>query len=119
MRIVYNMAMLGAFVRALVRAPARRVARAVSHLNAASAGGLRLRDAATKEVVDTAAGHGASRDDGVLKWYACGPTVYDATHLGHGVLLERVHPPELEPGACKTCFRCPCYCALLDSYDAQ
>ncbi|KAH8064826.1 glycosyl transferase [Aureococcus anophagefferens] len=43
----------------------------------------------------------------------------DATHLGHGVLLERVHPPELEPGACKTCFRCPCYCALLDSYDAQ
>ncbi|KAH8043551.1 hypothetical protein JL722_15141 [Aureococcus anophagefferens] len=48
-----------------------------------AAGGLRLRDAATKEVVDTAAGHGASRDDGVLKWYACGPTVYDATHLGH------------------------------------
>ena len=43
----------------------------------------------------------------------------DATHLGHGVLLERVHPPELEPGACTTCFRCPCYCALLDSYDAQ
>ena len=80
MRIVL---MLGAFVRALVRAPARRVARSVSHLNAASAGGLRLRDAATKEVVDTAAGHGASRDDGVLKWYACGPTVYDATHLGH------------------------------------
>ncbi|KAH8091122.1 hypothetical protein JL720_6005 [Aureococcus anophagefferens] len=83
MRIVFCFAMLGAFVRALVRAPARRVARAVSHLNAASAGGLRLRDAATKEVVDTAAGHGASRDDGVLKWYACGPTVYDATHLGH------------------------------------
>merc|ERR1719506_2759876 len=33
MRIVYHMAMLGAFVRALVRAPARRVARSATHLD--------------------------------------------------------------------------------------
>ena len=99
--------MLGAFVRALVRAPARRVARSVSHLNAASAGGLRLRDAATKEVVDTAAGHGASRDDGVLKWYACGPTVYDATHLGHArtyVTLDLVRRAATEYGGSRVDF---------------
>lgn len=40
----------------------------------------------------------------------------DATHLGHGVLIERVIPPILDDGACEKCFRCPCYCALLDSY---
>lgn len=37
---------------------------------------LELRDASTKQIVPV--GNCAP-----LKWYACGPTVYDATHLGH------------------------------------
>lgn len=29
-----------------------------------------------------------------LKWYACGPTVYDAAHLGHGryCMYGMMHP---------------------------
>ena len=38
---------------------------------------LELRDASTKNIVPV------NNDAGPLKWYACGPTVYDATHLGH------------------------------------
>ena len=38
---------------------------------------LELRDASTKNIVPV------ENDAGPLKWYACGPTVYDATHLGH------------------------------------
>ena len=40
---------------------------------------LRLRDAASREVVTV----DAEFEGGPLRWYACGPTVYDATHLGH------------------------------------
>ena len=38
---------------------------------------LELRDASTKNIIPV------NNDAGPLKWYACGPTVYDATHLGH------------------------------------
>ena len=37
---------------------------------------LELRDASTKNIVPV-------ENEKPLKWYACGPTVYDATHLGH------------------------------------
>ena len=40
----------------------------------------------------------------------------DATALGLGKLLERIEPPELEPGACLACFRAPCRCDLLAEY---
>mmetsp|Transcript_33031 Transcript_33031/g.99575 ORF Transcript_33031/g.99575 Transcript_33031/m.99575 type:complete len:778 (+) Transcript_33031:718-3051(+) len=41
----------------------------------------------------------------------------DATHLGHGILLEKNESPELDAGACLDCFRAPCCCAVVASYE--
>ena len=62
--------------RSLVVTP-RGAARALAARRAAPPT-IELRDAATRDRIVVSDDAGAPR-----KWYACGPTVYDATHLGH------------------------------------
>ena len=68
-----TVAMLLVAARALRPAPRRSPVRML----ASRMPTLELRDASTKNIVPV------NNDAGPLKWYACGPTVYDATHLGH------------------------------------
>lgn len=47
-------------------------------------GGIRLKNSLLSTSTNPCLPSVISNEDNVLRWYSCGPTVYDAAHIGHG-----------------------------------
>ena len=52
-------------------------------LSASSSTGLLAYDSRSKKKIPM-----MSREDGIITWYICGPTVYDDSHIGHAWYLS-------------------------------
>ena len=58
------------------------LSRGLSCVSANSSSGIRLRNSIVSSIESPAPSVIESKD-GALTWYSCGPTVYDAAHIGH------------------------------------
>ena len=54
-----------------------------AYLSATSSTGLIAYDSRSKKKIPL-----LSKENGVVTWYICGPTVYDDSHLGHAWYLS-------------------------------